>query len=89
MSSTNDVRLVVGVTRDGLSRSWHGALGEFEFADAAVGERELVAQLGDLLAQPLVVVECGAESGAHRLVARLLPGRRRLGFAAQALDLCA
>jgi len=83
---------LVVVTRRGRSRSCDAAFGEFELADVAVGEREFIAQCGDLFAQPLVVVERGAQPGADRFVARMLarvPGRRRSGFAAEAFDLCA
>src|SRR5439155_26787843 len=91
VSSMSDASAVVGDRRGRRSGPCGGALGEFELADVAVGEREFVAQVGDLFAQPLVLVECGAQPGADRLIAGALSRRRlgrcRLWFAAQPLDL--
>jgi hypothetical protein len=47
-----------------------GSSGELEFADAAVRERELVSQRGDLFTPPLVVVERRSEPDADRFVFR-------------------
>jgi len=65
-----------------VSRAWAGrsacapgACGELEFTDAAVREPEFLPQRGDLFTQPFVLVECGAQPVADRLVACALSHR--------------
>jgi hypothetical protein len=77
---------------DAGSARVRGSSGELEFADAAVSERELVPQRGDLFAEPLVVVERRSEPDADRFAPCALTHwepRRRPLVAALPLDLSA
>ena len=73
-----------------LTAAPHPAV-ELEFADAAVRERELLAQRGDLFALALVLVQRGPQPGTQRGVARALadgqPRRRGAWDGSQRLDL--
>src|SRR4051812_382860 len=67
-----------GGTRDVLpgSAGASGACGELEFTSAAVGEREFIAQCGELFSQPLVLVERHPEPDADRFISCALAHRQ-------------